>query len=65
MIPDSLKVSINIDEITRKIDKPMTKKEVIRVGLGLGHSRYLMNQNWSAIEAKLTADESGLFFKNK
>lgn len=57
--------SINIDEITRKIDKPMTKKEVIRVGLGLGHSRYLMNQNWPAIEAKLTADESGLFFKNK
>ena len=59
------KKSINIDNIVKKIDKPMNQKEIIRIGMGLGISRYLLNENWPKIKDKLKADESGLFFKNE
>ena len=61
----SNKKSINIDNIVKKIDKPMNQKEIIRIGMGLGISRYLLNENWPKIKDKLKADESGLFFKNE
>lgn len=52
-----------VDSIVEQVDKPMTEKEVKRVALGRGLSRYLAKKHWPEIEAKLNKNEKGLFLK--
>ena len=44
----------DLDRLVERIDKPMTKSEIYRIGEANGHgSEYLLRKNWSEIEARL------------
>ena len=44
----------DLDRLVERIDRPMTKSEIYRIGEANGHgSEYLLRKNWSEIEARL------------
>tara|TARA_B100000945_G_C20295680_1_gene555503 strand:+ start:292 stop:711 length:420 start_codon:yes stop_codon:yes gene_type:complete len=44
----------DLDRLVERIDRPMTKSEIYRIGEANGHgSEYLLRKNWSEIEGRL------------
>ena len=49
----------DLDRLVERIDKPMTKSEIYRIGEANGHgSEYLLRKNWSEIEARLVQNKN-------